>query len=187
MASTVYLKDNSNCFEYFICNFPDDDKKSVCISNAIVISKAFKNSDSIENVFLEKCELIQESSFENCKDLRNIIWREKNRKEESTSLQIKNLHGINLLSINKITIQHESFKNCTKMQTLILPVSKEISIEKDAFKGCSTLRTVVACSDTIHFTENPFEDCPEELVFICYKGSAIEQFARENGYRWINV
>lgn len=186
MSLTVYLEESNN-FEYFICNLPENDEKKLCVTNKTVKNKAFKNADFIENIFFENCELIEESVFDNCKELKNVIWRKKTSQKEAKAKKNIKIFGIELLTLDKIVIQHEAFKNCTKMQTLILPISKEISIEKDSFKGCSSLRTVVACSDKIHVTDNPFEDCPEDLVFICYEASGIERFARENGYRWINV
>ena len=116
----------------------------------------------------------------------------------------ENINGINLKEIESdFTVQKDAFKNCSKLETVILPEikktefkrkgskkvdeAKKLIIEKDAFSGCESLRTVVALCDEIDFTENPFTDCPDYLTFVCRKNSKIDRFARENDYRSIYV
>ena len=79
-------------------------------------------------------------------------------------------------------IQTSAFSGCKKLHTVVFPKCSKLTIEKSAFANCSSLRTVVAFVDEISFTENPFEECPKELIFVCSKDSEIERFARENGY-----
>ena len=50
MSLTVYLEESNN-FEYFICNLPENDEKKLCVTNKTVKNKAFKNADFIENIF----------------------------------------------------------------------------------------------------------------------------------------
>ena len=67
-------------------------------------------------------------------------------------------------------------------------VMNRIELAKQAFEECSSLRTVVALAKNIKFTEIPFKDSPKDLLtFVCYEKSEVEQFARENGYRYVNV
>ena len=79
-------------------------------------------------------------------------------------------------------IQTSAFSGCENLHTVVFPKCSKLVIEKSAFENCSSLRTVVAFVDEISFTENPFEECPKELIFVCSKDSEIERFARENGY-----
>ena len=88
---------------------------------------------------------------------------------------------------NGFTVQTSAFVNCENLHTVVFPKCGTLKIEKKAFSGCESLRTVVAFSENIDFTENPFEGCPRELVFVCSKDSAVERFARENGYRSVYV
>lgn len=87
----------------------------------------------------------------------------------------------------EFTVQTSAFVNCENLHTVVFPKCGTLKIEKKAFSGCESLRTVVAFSENIDFTENPFEGCPRELVFVCSKDSAVERFARENGYRSVYV
>ena len=84
-------------------------------------------------------------------------------------------------------IESLAFSNCKNLHTIILPDCDKLVIEKDAFANCSSLRTLVCCKCKVDFTGNPFEDCPETLTFICEKDSELERFARENGFRSVNV
>lgn len=90
-------------------------------------------------------------------------------------------------SETEFSVQTSAFVNCEDLHTVIFPKCDKLKIEKKAFAGCSSLRTVVADVKDIDFTENPFEGCPRELVFVCSKDSAVERFARENGYRSVYV
>ena len=90
-------------------------------------------------------------------------------------------------SETEFSVQTSAFVNCENLHTVVFPKCGTLKIEKKAFSGCESLRTVVAFSENIDFTENPFEGCPRELVFVCSKDSAVERFARENGYRSVCV
>ena len=80
-----------------------------------------------------------------------------------------------------------SFSGCENLNTVVFPKCSKITIEKFAFENCSSLRTIVVLAEEISFTDNPFEVCPSDLVFICNKNSTVERFARENGYGIVYV
>ena len=88
--------------------------------------------------------------------------------------------------IDSFVIESKAFCGCEQLHTVVLPKCKKLIIEKDAFKGCKGLRTVVCSCKRISFTENPFEDCLESLVFVGKKDSDLKRFARENGYRYVD-
>lgn len=92
-----------------------------------------------------------------------------------------------VLKKSDFNVQTNAFSGCENLHTIVFPKCSKLVIEKSAFENCSSLRTVVAFVDEISFTENPFEECPKELTFVCSKDSEIERFARENGYRFVNA
>ncbi len=185
---SIIYKTKGNAIEYFICQFMDEEKES--IEKGILTFSSETETEIKENSFAHssfnsisiKSALtkIEKSAFENCNELLNFVCG------EIAQDKAENINGINLTEISTdFTVQKDAFKNCSKLETVILPQSKKMIIEKDAFSGCESLRTVVALCDEIDFTENPFADCPEYLTFVCRKNSKIDRFARENDYRSI--
>lgn len=192
--SEIY-KARDSVIEYFICKF--DENESITISSGTEIEikeKAFIHSSLSSINIKSKLTKIEKSAFENCNELLNFVCGEIGQDKASG-----NIKGISLTEIESdFTIQKDAFKNCSKLETVILPKieksdsekvdeKKKLIIEKDAFSGCESLRTVIALYDEIDFTENPFADCPEYLTFVCRKNSKIDRFVRENGYRSIYV
>ena len=148
-------------------------------------AKAFQDVSNVKQVFFdEHLQKIGKEAFKNCEDLEVFCCGEK--AEEETK-QVKGIKIANLETENFI-IESLSFSKCKNLHTVIFQNCKELIIEKDAFSGCSSLRTLVYLSEKIDFTGNPFEDCPENLTFVGKKeNSALERFARENGYRYVDV
>ena len=195
----IYLEKNNN-LEYFICSYDEDKMLKIASVINSISESAFKNS-KIKNIkFENNIKTIKQSAFENCNELENFIIgtikpeiNEQNKSFEKSSneTEIKSgdliLKGIEILKGNEenFTIEKDAFKNCSKLETVILPECKTLIIEKDAFSGCESLRTVVACCDNIDFTDNPFADCSEDLTFVCNKNSKVERFAREHNFRSI--
>lgn len=195
----VYIR-KADIFEYFICNMLENQNEEYsCFPEDIKIisSNAFQNS-KVKIIKLGKnIETIEKSAFEDCSELE-LVYYEDNQNNEgkqgerNNNDNLNSIENIELTEKDKtLTIQANAFKNCTKLTTVIFPKIKEkIIIEKNAFVGCESLRTVVLITDDnakICFTENPFEDCPEYLTFICRKKSDIAKFARENEFRSICV
>lgn len=184
-----------NKLEYFICTFTEDDaERTSYFKNIKAISScAFKNmKDYLSTVCVaDELNTIEKSAFENCDELYCFFCGKVDFGSELklTDCSIKNISQTENFAGN-FTIQSNAFKNCSALTTVIFPTMSNLSkliIEKDAFSGCENLRTVVAICDDIDFTENPFEDCPADLTFICRKNSQVAKFVRENGYRSINV
>ena len=206
---SIIYKSKDNAIEYFICQFMDEEKESIEKVNLTFFSEteirenafAYSSFNSI-NIKSELTK-VGESAFENCNKLCNFVCGslEENQNQTNTNSNIK---GISLKEIESdFIIQKDAFKNCSKLETVILPKikkseskrkvskklyeTKKLIIEKDAFSGCESLRTVVALCEEIDFTENPFADCPDYLTFVCRKNSKIDRFARENDYRSVYV
>lgn len=187
MAKPIYLEKNGEHFEYFVCNLPDDDKKTVSIKNAVVARKSFKNADSVECVSFEKCNKIEEFAFEDCKDLKSVLWQESKNESSEKSQETGSIKGVEISGLSTLIVQHAAFKNCSKLQTVILPKSTDkITIEKEAFAGCGSLRTVVFYGSwNVDISDDAFLGC-SNITFLCIYGSSAERYAREHGFRIVN-
>ena len=178
----------------------------------IIKSKAFQNPWNVKRVlFDEKLKTIEKEAFNDCSELEVFCCGEVSdlQKNEIVNLKInelvtetkmekssgqpenteiennqENSESNKDMEIKKenFIIQTSAFSGCENLHTVVFPKCSKLTIEKSAFANCSSLRTVVAFVDEISFTENPFEECPKELIFVCSKDSEIERFARENGY-----
>ncbi len=193
--SEIY-KTKRDTIEYFICQFIENE--GVLFSSGTEIKEKGFSCSSISSINIKSAlTKIEKSAFENCNELLNFVCGDTTKVNNENEL---NLKGIDITKIKSdFIIQKDAFKNCSKLETVVLPKLKrakskrkgsetnKLVIEKDAFSGCESLRTVVALCDEIDFTGNPFADCPDYLTFICRKKSKIDRFARENGYRSIYV
>lgn len=178
----------------------------------IIKSKAFQNPWNVKRVlFDEKLKTIEKEAFNDCSELEVFCCGEVSdlQKNEIVNLKInelvtetkmekssgqpenkkiennqENSESNKDMEIKKenFIIQTSAFSGCESLHTVVFPKCSKLTIEKSAFANCSSLRTVVAFVEDISFTENPFEECPKELIFVCSKDSEIERFARENGY-----
>lgn len=216
MTRTVYVERKSDkSFGRFLCFLTDDDKSTVAVSNGIVAKDAFKSAAAVENVHFKKCKLIEESAFENCADLKNVIWMEDSKKPPKTydfagsvknnddsifngtmteksddkdSPETDNIIGINIPTVSDFEIQRGAFKNCSNLQTVILPKAKDIAIEKEAFGGCQNLRTIVFPDEndqTVDISGDAFSGC-SKVTFVCSKASGAYRYAREHCFEIVN-
>lgn len=191
----IYLTEESKELTYFIFAMNEKENEEIEFSEIEKIkAEAFKNSCIIKRAFFyNELKTIEKEAFKNCEKLEIFACIEKEPEKESENLNnYPRIEGMKISELNSgiFEIQTSAFESCINLETVILPQcsnSSKLIIEKSAFKGCSSLRTVVAQFDEISFTENPFEDCPEYLTFVCSKNSAVERFARENGYRTKNA
>lgn len=221
MTRTVYVERKSDkSFGRFLCFLTDDDKSTVAVSNGIAAKDAFKSAAAVENVHFEKCKLIEESAFENCADLKNVIWMEDSKKPPKTydlsgsvkknepnnengtfnftmteeAAREKNpntdniIFGIKIPTVSDLEIQRGAFKNCSNLQTVILPKSTNIVIKKEAFGGCQNLRTIVfPCDDNqvVDISGDAFVGC-SKVTFVCSKASGVYRYAREHCFEIVN-
>lgn len=189
IMKTVYVKKDKS-LEHFIFDYNKkfgEDAGDVLFKDIHTVNeKSFLGNNSLKRIFFKNSlETVKKDAFKNCELLEIFCCCSSNIKNDELK---DTLCNINVAEIDKdFTVETAAFSCCAKLHTVIFPKCKRLVIEKSAFEGCSALRTVVAICDKISFTENPFADCPETLVFICGKNSEVERFARENGYRYINV
>lgn len=154
----------------------------------IMISpRAVSNCSSLQQVVLGESVLtIAEKAFVECGELQIVKYSKKedcqNQKDSFVELE----NG------KTLSVQYQAFKECAKLHTVVFPEIKKgatIRIEKESFLNCYELRSVILIGNgTFEISEDAFSGCDtKKLVFVCTKDSIVEQFARENGYRWVNV
>lgn len=200
--NAIYIKENNELNYFLFAMNKNIENNEECYFSDIqtIKSDAFKNVKNLERIYFnEKLQKIEKNAFkdnislevysccniEKCKEnnnknleLNDIIADKTADKtaDETADKQKKNF-----------TVEAFSFSGCEKLNTVVFPKCSKLTIEKFAFENCSSLRTIVVLAKEISFTDNPFEDCPSDLVFICNKDSTVERFARENGYGIVYV
>lgn len=181
----IYLQKDSVC-EYFINSLRDSDLH--ILSCKEIKENAFFDVNCVDRLNITNgIAKIELKAFCDCSELKFFLCGTLNNSRDS----VQNIHGFCCSSCDSdFEIQAFAFKNCEKLETIILPeISKDnrLIIEKGAFSNCSSLRTFVCLCSNISFTGNPFEDSNENLTFIGRENSDLERFARENNYRYINA
>ena len=177
---------------HFICRLPKVDDCIIISTGSVIAKEAFKNS-TIENILLSKAMIIEQSAFENCKELKFIaLGKDKALTETKQVLFYPNenyIFGFETIPVEgseKILIQNSAFKGCDKLETVIFPKNKCI-IEKDAFAHCKSLRTVVLPGGDTELYDDPFIGC-KDLTIICKKGdNKLGAFARAHNFRIIEI
>ena len=81
----VYLQKHNN-LEYFICCYDENQILKISSGLQIVSSSAFKDSKIINVQFEDKVININQSAFENCSELENLIIG-KNIEENKNSIK----------------------------------------------------------------------------------------------------
>lgn len=208
----VYIKENDKLdYFIFGMNEVNDeiDSEEYRFENIEIIkNKAFQSPWNVKRVFFdEKLKTIEKEAFKDCSELEVFCCGKfcDQQKEKIVNLKVneliieleskpnqaaktdnnKNNAGNQTAVVLKkydFNVQTAAFSGCKSLHTVVFPKCSKLIIEKSSFENCSSLRTIVAFADKISFTENPFEECPKELTFVCSKDSEIERFARENGY-----
>lgn len=170
--------------------FEDMDDSYIFKNIKSISEKAFYNPWNLRRVYFDNnLEKIKKEAFEDCSELEVFCCGEVCNNNNNKDSTIKGLKFNQ--KVDSFVIETKAFSGCTQLHTVVLPKCDELIIEKDAFKDCKELRTVVCLCNKISFTENPFEDCLESLVFVGKKDekqecSDLKRFARENGYRYVD-
>ena len=134
-----------------------------------IVEKAFSNDTTLQRIILPKTIMtIEQSAFENCSELQIV---EKDTEDTESEL----------------CIQYRAFKNCQKLHSFVICQTKNVVIESEAFSGCFNLRTVRITGEA-NISDSAFEGCDKDkLCFVCKKNSSVAKYAREHGYRYVNV
>lgn len=168
--------------------FEDMDDSYIFKNIKSISEKAFYNPWNLRRVYFDdNLKEIKKEAFEDCSELEVFCCGEVCNNNDNKDSTIKGLKFNQ--KVDSFKIETKAFSGCTQLHTVVLPECDELIIEKDAFKDCKELRTVVCSCNKISFTENPFEDCLESLVFVENNGnedSDLKRFARENGYRYVD-
>lgn len=183
----IFVESEEKELKYFIfgCNEKPKTGEDSCIFKNIksISEKAFYDPWNLRRVYFDdKLKEIKKEAFEDCTELEIFCCGKLCKKEENDKIKGLKFNK----KLGSFVIETKAFSGCEQLHTVILPKCKKLIIEKDAFKDCKELRTVVCLCNKISFTENPFADCPESLVFVGKENSDLERFARENGYRYVD-
>lgn len=180
----IYVENPKNVLECFVCAIGDDDDNCHFKGVKEIAAGAFCTSEGVKQFFFDdSLTAVKKNAFKNCEELKLFCCGDVKK-----SKNIEELKGVELYKTKQFSIETTAFSGCEELNAVVLPKCGELIIEKNAFEGCSSLRAVVALAEKIKITENPFKDCPKDsLTFVCYKNSDVERFARENGYRYVNV
>ena len=190
----VYVEENEKILKYFVFGLKqnEDECEEYRFEGIKTIAeRAFYSPCNVKRMFFdETLTTIKKEAFKDCDELKIFCCGSEGDFNLLKGINPNELLDSEKKSENTFSVETSAFANCESLHTVIFPKCKTLKIEKNAFSGCSSLRTVVAVTGKegkIDFTGNPFEDCPKELVFVCSKNSAVERFARENGYRYVYV
>ena len=186
----VYIKENNelNYFLFAMNTNKENNKECYFKDIQTIKSDAFKNVKNLERIYFnEKLQKVEKNAFKDNISLEVFCCCnvEKCKENNNDNLELNDI--ITDKQKKNFTVEAFSFSGCENLNTVVFPNCSKITIEKFAFENCSSLRTIVVLAEEISFTDNPFEDCPSDLVFICYKDSTVERFARENGYGIVYV
>lgn len=199
----ILTKNNNQILQYFLCSIDKDEKFFYCTQNEIA-ENAFKNDKTL-NIFRDESKdikdiIINKSAFENCTELKAVLYlKNNNPDEEDSSLKgndTKDLHSKNdvmdiknLLQVNNISIQYHAFKDCEYLHTIVLPEFSSISIEKEAFENCKNIRSVVLIENeesNVSISDEAFSNCTD-ITFICKKDGKVARYAREHNFRIVSI
>lgn len=190
----VYIKENNELNYFLFAMNTNKENNEECYFSDIetIKSDAFKNVKNLERIYFnEKLQKVEKNAFKDNISLEvfSCCNIEKFNESDNANLELNDIIADKTADEqNKnFTVEAFSFSGCENLNTVVFPKCSKITIEKFAFENCSSLRTIVILSNKISFTENPFVDCPSDLVFICNKDSTVERFARENGYGIVYV
>lgn len=192
----------------FICEVPKD--SYIDLSSYSVIGKDSFRSTNLENVFLRDAKVIEESAFENNKNLKLAAWLKVVKcfsvviVETTVDLEDdKTKYILKMISIDledgkseefidevsnteRVIIQKAAFKGCERLETVIFP-KNECVIEKDAFAQCKSLRTIVFPGVETEIIDDPFIGC-KDLTIVCNKDDyKLQAYARAHSFRIIEL
>ena len=159
---------------HFVCSLPKKSECNVLKKYSTIAREAFKNS-SIENMCLYTAETIEQSAFENCKELafiafggNDILSNSENAEEmhkektnsNNNSLQLlKKLYCIEDKNELQLKYNHPlSSSNDTIFKSDKLS-SKPVLIQNSAFKGCDKLETVIFPKNKCIIEKDAFAHC----------------------------
>lgn len=206
-------ENNNEILQYFLCSIDKDEKLFSCTQNEIA-ENAFKNDKTL-NIFEDEIKDIKDNknnkdiiinnyAFENCTELKAVLYFVNNNSDEEDSsskdniINIKDLHSKNdvidiknLLPVKNISIsiQYHAFKDCENLHTIVLPEFSSISIEKEAFENCKNIRSVVLIENeesNVFISDEAFSNCAD-ITFICKKNGKVARYAREHNFRIVSI
>lgn len=184
-----------------IYSFLLTEENAFLVSDEVIQSKRFAKDIDLKAVILPaNLKTIENESFKNCSELKEAYIDLKksgleNENCDNNEFCFETINcGINELKYifpkhcndnQNVVIRPNSFLNCTKLHTVLLPPCGNLIIEKSAFENCSALRTVLILCNHAQIHENAFAGC--ENVVLVSNCEEVLSFARNNNLEQINV
>lgn len=178
--------------------------------NTIISENAFEGCKKLERVYLpSKLTKIKNETFKGCSSLEDIIIPDSltyisdsafvgcnkikynkcnkalyigNKNDLYVALikvEDKNITSCEIDIITKI-IASSAFKNCEKLEEIIIPNSVK-TISKEAFAGCKSLKSVIIGKGVISIEEYAFYDCTN-LTNVTFADTNNWYYTDKNGY-----
>lgn len=159
-------------------------KNHVCIDNISRFCTAPAYSVPDEVIGL-KVKSIKEGAFEGNQIIKKINFNKNISFISNRAFKdCVNLEGLQLGRGVK-EIGEEAFTNCTNLSAVVIK-SKVKRIGSKSFYNCKNLRSVKIPYSVIEIAEDAFEGC-KKAVFYCEENSYAEQYAKEHGFKYINM
>lgn len=147
----------------------------------------FSYCKSLKTIVLpDSLEYLGEECFVKCLSLNNVTIPDGIKKiGYGTFYNCTSLTNI-VLSDAVTEIDGYAFSVCTSLKSIVFPKSVE-SIEYSAFYYCISLSSVTFSYENIEIAGTAFERCYSLANVYGYRGSRGEEFAKENGYKFIPI
>ena len=149
-------------------------------------SGIFENCTSLTDLYIpDTVESIGSGIFNGCTSLKSVHIPKNISIFPSETFQ--NCHELQKIfvpdALNKIG--DRAFYGCEKLKSPWLPDGLT-SIGKEAFYGCKSIREIWIPKNVTSIGENAFGGCAE-LLIKCPSNSVAEQYAKENGIRFLST
>lgn len=129
---------------------------------------------------------IEGYAFDGCKSLRTISLPDSIYKiEDYTFNGCSSLNGITIPE-NVISIGNCAFNKCSSFTNITIP-NKVVSIGAKAFANCTNLKSVTIPKSVSGIGVDAFKNASESFVIYGYGGTTAENYAKENGIRFVDI
>lgn len=149
-------------------------------------AEAFEGCASLdEAVIPENVKTIGNGAFENCKSLKSInIPASARTLGYNAFLACENLTDVDFADYTIKEIKEGTFKDCFSLKAIKLPKGI-VTIGEEAFMNCVELFDVTIPESAEEIAENALS-YPTKTTIYSQTGSYVEQFANDNGFKFVD-
>ncbi|MBQ2825268.1 MAG: leucine-rich repeat protein [Clostridia bacterium] len=162
--------------------------KSVNLPETIqtIGAEAFYGCASLdEAVIPENVKTIGNGAFKNCTNLKSInIPKSVRTLGYNAFLACENLTDVDFADYTVKEIKEGTFKDCFSLKAIELPKGI-VTIGEEAFMNCVELFDVTIPESAEEIADNAFS-YPSKTTLYSQTGSFVEQFANDNGFKFVD-